>query len=288
MEKIAIVTGANSGIGLYTAKALYKDGYNVILACRNENSALQVIKEIKTNRNNTLQFIRLDLEDRQSIEQFCTSFKKQYTHLNLLINNAGVMFNKRIITENNLERDFDVNFMGHFYLTYLLYDYLSMSDEPKIITVSSLAHKRKRAQINFADINFSNSYSPWTAYCQSKLACAIFAKQLSKSSKVKSIIVHPGVTNTKINKTFLKIDYKVLAPFLFILPISKPSVGAQSLIYAALKQNIISGSYIGPTGFKNMVGKPGIDKLSDKAMDDVVGKQLWKLAEEHLHIKFEL
>lgn len=288
MKKIAIVTGANSGLGFETAKELYLNGYTVIFACRNLIYAKEAIKEIEEKRENKLYAMRLDLIDYDSILEFSKEFINRFTHLDLLVNNAGVMMPPKTITNNNLELQLDANYMGHFYLTYLLYGYLLVSESPKIITLSSLAHKRKEADIYYDDINFSLEYKPFTAYCQSKLACAIFGYQLSKNPKVKSIICHPGVSDTNLKRYFPKWAFVVRPLVVAIAPISKQEDGAKSVIDACLNDSYETGSYVGPLGFKEWQGKPGVASLNDKAMDETYGKKLWEFSEKHLNIKFDI
>lgn len=288
MKKIAIVTGANSGLGFQTAKELYHNGYTVIFACRDSKKTLEAIESIKEDKLNQLDFIKLDLTDYNSILEFSKIFMRKYTHLDLLVNNAGVMMPPYTITKNNLELQLDANYMGHFYLTYLLYSCFSMSKDPRIVTVSSLAHKRKEANINFDNINFEHNYKAFDAYCQSKLAGAVFGYQLAERGVVKSIICHPGVSNTNLKRYFPKWALFISPIVLLFAPISKPHEGAESVVYACLNKNLESGDYVGPISKSEWRGAPGVSSLNPLATDHEIGRKLWNFSEEHLHIKFDL
>ncbi|MGL5021318.1 MAG: SDR family NAD(P)-dependent oxidoreductase, partial [Mycoplasmatales bacterium] len=244
MKKICIITGANTGLGFETAKSLLNNGYHVILACRDQNKArIAIIKLKETKKTDaTLEYMNLDLINYDSVREFVDLFKSKYNHLDLLINNAGVMMPPYTVTNNKQELQFDANHLGHFLLTGLLVESLEKSPDPKVVVVSSLAHKQKNSNIHFDDITFSNGYNGFEAYCQSKLANAIFGITLSeKYPNIKTVIAHPGVSDTDLSRYFKKY-LMILRPLVkLILPISNPETGSQSIIMAALDKTLKSG-----------------------------------------------
>ena len=261
--KIAIVTGANTGLGYETTLGLAAEGYKVILGCRSENKAKEAMTKIKQKVSTAdLEFIQLDLIDRQSIRNFSETYASKYNHLDILVNNAGVMGPPYTITQNNLELQFDANHMGHFYLTALLFNQLDQTNETRIINVSSLAGKYESADIHFDNLNFDGTYEEGPqfmglkgmgAYGQSKLANILFTMELkdrleASGKNVKSIVVHPGASDTDLSRNFspmLRMLIPVIRPF---FNVSKPEDGAKSLLYAALESHVNSGDFYRPNG----------------------------------------
>jgi retinol dehydrogenase-12 len=185
--KTAIVTGANTGIGLVTARELAKKGWHVVLACRNQTKAKEAIKTIQssTGKSANVDFLPLDLASLRSVREFSSSFLQKYNSLHLLINNAGVFATKFQLTEDGHEIHFGVNHLGHFLLTNLLLNRLQESQPSRVVVVSSVAHQHTfREGILFDD---KKRNAPWKniverlhAYGQSKLANLLFAKELAR------------------------------------------------------------------------------------------------------------
>jgi NAD(P)-dependent dehydrogenase (short-subunit alcohol dehydrogenase family) len=289
MKKIAIVTGANTGLGYQTTLALVKEGYYVIMACRDKEKALIAIDKITAANNNKkcVEFMKLDLEDLISVTSFVDLFNSKFTYLDLLVNNAGVMMPPYTLTSNNQELQFAINHIGHFKLTGLLISLLNNSTNPKIVIISSLAHRGKHVKINFDDINFSHGYKPFLAYSQSKLANAMFGVEMSERyPNIKTIICHPGVSDTDLSRHFNKKAMWLKPIVKFILPISSPKKGAQSIIYACLNDELKSGDYIGPGGIREWSGKPKRAMLSSDAKNPRLRKQLWNLSCEITKISY--
>lgn len=300
-QKIAIVTGANTGLGYETSLGLAKEGYTVVMACRSEAKAKAAIDKIKRQAPSaSVDFIPLDLINRDNIKQFAATFSERYNHLNILVNNAGVMGPPHTITENNLELQFDANHIGHFYLTCLLMDKLDQSFETRIVNVSSLAGKREHADIFFDNLNFEGNYEEgpkfmgvtgMVAYCQSKLANILFTMELkdrleAAGKNIKSVMVHPGVSNTDLSRNFPAV-VKMLAPVLLLfMDVSKPAQGAESSLYGALNPDVKAGDFIGPTGKGEHTGAPGQVELPPKASDKALCEKLWSVSEELLGISF--
>lgn len=300
-KKIAIVTGANTGLGLQTSLGLAKAGYTVVLACRSETKAQTAMAQIKRKvPAASLDFIPLDLIDRASIRQFAEVFNQRYDHLDLLVNNAGVMGPDYTITENGLELQFDANHMGHFYLTSLLIGRLDQDYETRIVNVSSLAARREWADIHFDNLNFEGAYDEgpklfglngMVAYSQSKLANILFTLELKDrlagaGKKIKAVVVHPGVSFTDLARNmpwYMRLLAPVLAP---MMGMSKPAQGAESALFGALDPGVQAGDFIGPTGKEERAGPPGRVPLPPKAEDKALCERLWVLSEEKLGIAF--
>lgn len=287
--KIAIVTGANTGIGYETAFALAKKQAHVIMACRN----LQKAQVAKTNiitkfPKASIELIQLDLNSLQSVRDFAAEFSKHHQQLDLLINNAGLMIPPLMRTKDGFESQLGVNYLGHFLLTGLLLPVLEKTPGARVVSLSSLAHRN--AEINFEDLNSEKSYSRFKAYGQSKLACLMFAYELDrrlkkKGSLVKSIAAHPGVSNTELGRYVPKFLYWILYP-LFKMMTQSPDHAALPSLYAALKEGLEGGEYIGPQGRKEMKGKPGIVKSESQSHDLKVAKKLWEVSEELTNIDY--
>jgi len=302
-SKIAIVTGANTGIGFETSLGLARAGYTVVLACRTEEKARKAMGNIKKRVSDaSLDFIALDLIDRESTVKFAEDFKARYERLDILVNNAGVMGPPYTITKNDLELQFDANHMGHFHLTYLLLEQLDRDSETRIVNVSSLAGKHECADINFDNLNFEGTYDEgWAfmgltgmvAYAQSKFANILFTLELkdrfeAAGKNIKAIVVHPGASNTDLSRNMSPL-LRVFAPILVkFMNVGTPADGAQSSLYAALTPDIESGAFIGPTGEEERTGPPGPSAFPDNAFDKKLAKKLWTFSEKHLGIKFRI
>ena len=198
--KTAIVTGANTGIGLETAVDFAQRNGRVILACRSREkgeTAAELVK--RRSGNNNVVFMQLDLASLDSVRNFATSVLDKEAHIDILVNNAGVMACPYMKTADGFEMQFGVNHLGHFLLTNLLLDRLKEAPSARIINVSSSAHKR--GKINFDDLNFTHNYSAFGAYAQSKLANVLFTRSLAKRLEGTKVIVnslHPGVIRTEL------------------------------------------------------------------------------------------
>ncbi len=290
MNKIAIITGANTGLGFETAKALLLEGYYVVMANRSVEKSKVAIKKLKNIVNgDQVEYMLMDLEDRPSIEAFVAKFESRFGKFDVLVNNGGALLPKYSLTKNGLERHFDVNYLGHFYLNSLLLDHIT--DNGLVISLGSLAHKMEVADIHFDDIAFKKTtYEKMKAYSQSKLALTLYGVELARRFEginKRSIIVHPGVCNTDLfSRYYGKYLGKILMPIVNLFGISGPKEGAQPTIHAIVTSDIPNGSYIGPQGKKEWRGNPGFCKLSDKAKDEILAKKLWEYSEKLLDNKF--
>eukprot|EP00871_Galdieria_phlegrea_P005348 jgi/Galph1/5814/GphlegSOOS_G4489.1 len=288
-KKVAVVTGANTGIGLVTARELTRKGWQVVLACRNEKKAMEAIKHIQeaTGFSRNTEFMPLDLSSLQSVRDFSASFKEKYDSLHLLINNAGVFATEFALTKDGHEIHFGVNHLGHFLLTNQLLDRLKRSQPSRIVVVSSVAHEHTfRKGILFDD---KERNAPWKniverlhAYGQSKLANLLFAKELARRLEKTNVYVnalHPGVIRSELFRTEKSFVKDLIMAFA-----RNTENGAMTTLYVATSPDIekknIRGAYFKPSAILPAPFiKPTIATPSSKATDPNLAKQLWDLSE---------
>lgn len=198
-DSTVLITGATDGIGEETAIELAKNNYNIILHGRDENKAIETRNRLKQQTSNeNISYIIADYELFSDIEKMIKKLKSNYNKIDILINNAGVYENNRIITKNGFEKTFQVNYLSHFYLTNMLMDLLMKSEKPKIINVASMAHNRA---IDFDNLQGERSFTGNDAYGRSKLCNILFTFKLDREYKKSKLItncLHPGVINTKL------------------------------------------------------------------------------------------
>lgn len=285
--KIALITGANSGIGYQAARELARHGAHVLLGCRNEAKGRAALERLlREAPGASAEVVPLDMASLASIHSFATAFIGRGVALDLLINNAGVMaLPKREVTEDGFERQFGTNHLGHFALTGLLLPSLLAAPSPRVVTVASLAHRT--GKIDFENLQRERGYEGWDAYNASKLANILFARELDRRaraahSRLLSLAVHPGVSTTSIfengpGTTNLKaIMVKLLAPVMM----QNDEAGALPTLYAATSPNAHGGEYIGPDGFGELKGSPVVVQPRPQALDTAVGERLWAVSEE--------
>ena len=280
-NRVVIVTGANSGIGFETAKALAAKGARVVLACRNlakANTAAELIRqEIKTAK---LDVMALDLADLESVRAFAAAFNSKYARLDLLINNAGVMIPPLTKTKQDTEVQFGANHLGHFALTGLLLDKIKATPNARVVNVSSSAHRM--GKIDFANLNAEKGYAAWAAYGQSKLANLLFTLELNKRLKAAQVnaiatAAHPGWTATGLQKgAFIKFISGIVA--------QKAAMGALPTLHAAVSAQ--ANDFIGPDGFQEIRGYPKKVIPSVAAQDAQAANQLWVVSEQMTGVKY--
>ena len=241
--KVAIVTGANSGMGLATTAALCDAGAKVIMLCRNEERGREALAKLKEKEERQLELILCDLGDYDSIRGFARTVKAKYARIDILVNNAGFISLDRQETKEGLERQFGINHIGHFLLTMLLLR--NMGEGSRIVNVASGAHKVGR--IHFEDINLKKHFNVITAYSQSKLANVLFTRELARRVAKRGITVnccHPGAVATNIgidrDTGFGKTVTGLLKPFF-----QTPEEGARTAIFLAMDGSVknVSGEY---------------------------------------------
>lgn len=268
--KIAIVTGANTGIGKETAKDLAQRGARVYLACRDVQKGELVASEIQASTGNSQVLVRkLDLADTKSIRAFAEGFLAEEKHLHILINNAGVMMCPYSKTADGFEMHIGVNHLGHFLLTYLLLEKLKESGPSRVVNVSSLAHHLGR--IHFHNLHGEKFYSAGLAYCHSKLANILFTKELArrlKGSRVTTYSVHPGSVHSELfrHSTILRWIWQLFSFF-----IKTPQQGAQTSLYCAVTEGIegLSGSHFSDCQ---------LACVSSQAGNETIARRLWDVS----------
>ena len=288
-DKIAIVTGANAGLGYETTLGLAKKGTKVIMACRNKSKAEKAKEDILQKvPTGDLDIMEIDLSKLKSVRSFANAFLKKYDALHLLINNAGVMIPPYQKTEDGFELQMGANYFGHFLLTGLLLEKIMQTPESRIVSLSSLAHKA--GDIHFDNLHWETDYVKMKAYRQSKLACLIFSYELQRrlekiGSSTLSVAAHPGISNTELGKHIPKLMYLLFRP-LASFYIQKPEYGALPTLMAALGTEVKGGDYYGPTGNKQETkGPPGLARSKSRARDEEMGKRLWAVSEELTGVK---
>ncbi|WP_110643180.1 oxidoreductase [Salinicola sp. CPA57] len=289
---LAIVTGATAGLGLETAKGLADAGYRVIVAGRNPEKGKLACHAVRAHRPGAeVRFELLDLDSLESVRQFAARLRGSETELRLLINNAGIMaLPRRERTADGFERQFGVNYLGHFLLTSLLLPMLvaatssdSKSEPPRVVQLSSLAHRSGR--IAFDDLDGGKHYDPWHAYRQSKLAMLLFAQALQKQSDqhgwdILSVAAHPGLSRTALFDAGVKSRALIGQAFKLVMPLISQSAaeGARPTLHAALGDDVRPGDYFGPDGFSETRGAPKRAFRSKAARDRAVEDRLWEVS----------
>ncbi|MBT2231887.1 oxidoreductase [Nonomuraea sp. NEAU-A123] len=278
--RIAIVTGANSGLGIATVEALAGAGAHVVLAVRNTKRGQAAAATVR----GSVEVRRLDLADLASVREFAAGW---HDDLALLINNAGVMNIPQASTKDGFELQFGTNHLGHFALTNLLLPHIT----DRVVTVSSGAHRMPgNPRIHFDDLNLTGEYAPMKAYSQSKLANLLFTLELQRrlteaGSPVRALAAHPGWAATNLQGH----DANVLRRTLFRLGNSfmaqDNKAGALPTLYAAV-QDLPGASYVGPDGFAEMRGAPTLVGRSTAASDSVSARRLWTVSEKLTGITF--
>ncbi|MCB0531693.1 MAG: SDR family NAD(P)-dependent oxidoreductase [Saprospiraceae bacterium] len=281
--KTAIVTGSNTGIGFETALDLFQKGAKVIVACRNEEKALNAIKRMQAQGGTgELVYGHLDLASLSSVKAFSEKIIETESRLDLLVNNAGIMIPPPSKTDDGFEIQFGVNFIGHFALTGHLFNLLESTKGSRVVTLSSIAHRG--AVIDFDNFRLEKAYKDWREYGQSKLADIIFAlefeKRLRKNNcQIISLAAHPGFSETDLQKY---MDKDMLAS----LELMTAKEGAQPTLAACLRADAEGGQYWGPDGYNEQKGKPALAKIDAAALDENLNAKLWDWAKETTGVGF--
>lgn len=279
--RVVIITGSNCGIGFATAVDFAKRNAKIILACRDMIKGRKAAARIqKITKNMNVVFRHLDLASLGSVKEFCRAILTSESRLDVLINNAGIMACSLERTCDGFEMQFGVNYLGHFLLTNLLINLIKKS-KGRIINVTSYMYKL--GKINLNDLNSMESYNPWKAYYQSKLAIILFTLELSRrliDSKVVANAVHPGMVATNLYQhTIFKVPglWYILSPVTWLMWKSADDA-ASSIVYLAVSDSVeeVTGEY-----FSNYK----VQKLESQALDEVVAKKLWDTSVDLVDIK---
>jgi NAD(P)-dependent dehydrogenase (short-subunit alcohol dehydrogenase family) len=271
-EKVTVITGASSGIGKATALGLARMGATVVLACRDSERGEAARREIVKETNNSAVSVELvDLADLDSVSSFAKNFQQRHSHLDVLVNNAGVYASKRILTVDGFESTFAINHLAHFLLTNLLLDLLKASAPSRIVNVASVWQGRG---MNFDDLQGARKYSGMKSYPQSKLANVLFTYELARrleGTGVTANCVHPGTVRTNLwrqSGSIMAPMVRILVPFML-----SPEEGAKTVIWLASSPEVdrISGRYF---------IKQTERKSSKQSYDLDAAQRLWKISSD--------
>ena len=287
--RVAVVTGANSGLGLVTARELARAGARVTLACRSAEKGETAAGRIRSAVPGAdVTPAVLDLAALESVRAFAAGAPER---VDLLINNAGVMAAPRRLTAEGFESQFGTNHLGHFALTGLLLGRLLSAPAPRVVTVSSALHRR--GTMSFDDLQGEHKYNPWGAYGQSKLANLMFCFELQRraveaGTALLSMAAHPGYAATNLQfaatdrfyeKAFGWIGNRLLA--------QSADMGALPTLYAATVSDLPGGTYVGPGGRSEQRGYPRVVTAAGKAYDEAAWRRLWEVSEQLTGVHYE-
>ncbi len=287
--RVAIVTGANSGLGLVTARELARAGARVVLACRStekgEAAAARIVSAVP---GAVVETAVLDLADLESVREFAATAPDL---IDLLINNAGLMAAPRRLTRDGFESQFATNHLGHFALTGLVLGRLLSAPAPRVVTVSSTLHRT--GTVDFDDLQGERKYNRWRAYGQSKLANLMFCFELQRravaaGATLLSMAAHPGYAATNLQAAgtdrFYERWYMAIGNKLFA---QNAEMGALPTLYAATVPDLPGGTYVGPGGRSEQRGYPKVVGAAGKAYDEQAWRRLWEVSEELTGVHYE-
>jgi len=277
--RTSLVTGANSGLGLQTSLELARHGGRVLLGVRDPQKGEQALARIRREvPDASVELVTLDLASLAQVRAAAAEVADRVPALDLLVDNAGVMAVPRRLTEDGFEQQLGTNHLGHFALTGLLLPALLAAPAPRVVVLSSAAHRSGR--IAFDDLMGERSYSRWGAYGQSKLANLLFARELSRRADGTLLVAaaHPGYAATNLQQgqehllleTFMRLGNRVVA--------QSDAQGAWPSLYAATMPDVQPDDYWGP-GFFELRGHPRRVDRTPAAKDDVAAHRLWQVSE---------
>src|SRR5215468_1344956 len=284
--RLAVVTGANTGLGFETARVLAARGASVVLAVQDiEKGKLAAARIADTAPGANVTVQPLDLTSLDSIRAAAGELRAKHPRIDLLINNAGVMFTPKQATGDGFELQLGTNHLGHFALTGLLLPQMLPVPGSRVVTVSSQAH-RIRARINFGDLHGERSYSKVAAYSQSKLANLMFTYELqhrlSGAGATIAVAAHPGLASTELTR-----NTPAIAAFFYARVLSQnAAMGALPVLRAATDPGVLGGQYYGPGGLFGTRGHPEPARSSRRSRDTAIQRRLWTVSEELTGVTF--
>lgn len=294
----AIVTGANSGLGWWTAYELAAHGTHVTMAVRDtaKGAAARTQMNERAGRELPLSIGQLDLADLASVRVFAQEWSRDNPEgLDLLINNAGIMAIPRTLTRDGFEMQFGTNHLGHYALTGLLFPALVAIPHSRVVTVSSGAHRM--GKLKLADLMGEQRYSAWGAYGQSKLANLLFTSELQRridnaGISMLALAAHPGFASTNLQAVGPSMRFgsrgKSIADLATKAIAQSAEMGALPTLYAATEPNLPGGAYIGPDGFMEQRGHPKVVGRSAAASDEASARELWAVSEDLTGVRFPI
>jgi NAD(P)-dependent dehydrogenase (short-subunit alcohol dehydrogenase family) len=290
--QVAVVTGANSGLGLATARELARAGARLVLAVRNTTKGDQAAATIRTQAPGAeLEVRALDLADLESVWEFATAVGAAHNRIDLLINNAGIMAAPRRLTAQGFESQFGTNHLGHFALTGRLLGSLLKAPAPRVVTVSS--HLHRRGTMYFDDLQGERKYSSWGAYSHSKLANLMFCFELQRrateaGSALLSLAAHPGYAATNLQFAATDRFYEKAVGWIGNrLFAQSADMGALPTLYAATVPDLPGGTFVGPGGRGGQRGYPTVVTAAGKAYDEQAWRRLWEISEQLTGVSYE-
>ncbi|KGI66635.1 SDR family NAD(P)-dependent oxidoreductase [Mycolicibacterium rufum] len=285
--RTAVITGANTGLGYETAAALAAKGARVVIAVRNLDKGKDAVRRIQqTTPEATVELQELDLSSLASVRAAADQLKNDHATIDLLVNNAGVMYTPRQETADGFELQFGTNHLGHFALTGLLLDRVTAAPAGRVVTVSSLGH-RIRASIHFDDLQLERDYNRVIAYGQSKLANLLFTYELQRrlqaaGSSTAALAAHPGGSNTELGR-----HLPLLNP-VFQAISQSAAMGALPTLRAATDPAARGGQYYGPSGLFELRGYPKVVSSSRQSHDESLQRRLWTVSEDLTGVAYPL
>ncbi len=295
--RVAIVTGANSGLGLATSRELARAGARVVMACRDPDRGEAALAAVRsTVPGGSLELAPLDLSSLASVAELSATLVAEHEAIDLLINNAGVMATPRRLTEDGFELQLGTNHLGHFALTGRLLPALLRGDRSRVVTVSSTAHRTGR--INFDDLSGERRYFRWAAYGQSKLANLLFAYELQRRTEaagvgLASMAAHPGYSATNLQFAGPGVGGGILATAnTAVMAVTNRLIaqsgddGALPSLYAATFSGLPGASFVGPDGLFEARGAPRVVDSSSASKDRATARRLWSVSEELTGVSF--
>jgi NAD(P)-dependent dehydrogenase (short-subunit alcohol dehydrogenase family) len=276
--RIAVVTGANTGIGFEAAKVLALRGATVVLACRSPERAKAAVDKISATAEGPVATVQVDLASLASVREAAEELRGRYERLDLLINNAGLMMPPQGRTEDGFELQFGTNHLGHFALTGLLLDRMLTVPGSRVVTVSSIGHRMGR--IDFGNLQWERGYNRIGSYGRSKLANLLFTYELQRrltaaGSATEALAAHPGTTRTELTRN-LPGWMKAGA---ILVPMQGSVMGAVPMLRAATDPQAHGGEYYGPAGLGENSGPAKRVKSSARSHDQEVAARLWAESE---------
>ncbi len=290
--RVAVVTGANSGLGLVIARELARHHARVVLACRDLDKGQRALDTIRDAAPDALlELLELDLESLHSISAFAEGVCATHDGIDLLINNAGVMAPPRRETADGFELQLGTNHLGHFALTAQIIGAMQHREDARVVTLASNAHKMGR--IDFDDLQSQRRYRRWSAYGQSKLANLMFALELDRrlrasGSHLKSLAAHPGYAATNLQAAAAPMLDRLAMRATNSLVAQSADMGALSPLYAATHPGLEGGVYVGPDGIGEFRGHPHVSSPNRAARDLDVAERLWEVSEGLTGVRFGL
>jgi NAD(P)-dependent dehydrogenase (short-subunit alcohol dehydrogenase family) len=294
--RVAVVTGASSGLGLETARVLAAHGATVVLAGRDQARTAAAADNIREHAgasgtdgpvtNGTVQTAELDLASLQSVKAAAADLTTRFPRIDLLINNAGVMFTPYSLTKDGYELQFGTNHLGPFALTGLLMPSLLATNGSRVVTVSSNGHRTGR--VNFTDLQSARHYNRYSAYGRSKLANLLFTYELQRrlaAAKAHTIALaaHPGTARTELTRHMSAVSKAAMSPRFATINswwVQDAKMGALPTLRAATDPAAIGGTYYGPDGFMQLTGYPVVVSSNTRSQRTQDQRRLWVESEQ--------